>query len=194
MRCESRGRRAGHGWRWGLRSRYSASTPLVAGYSACAAIGGHLPAGQRPLADPRSTGPCHRHDAKPDGWFVGPPTSRGTAPRVDDVCLRHARAPEGGPPVAGVDGDRRVGARGRARDGAVPAADRRGPGPGQGNERKANPTRARYATRTRPCRLVRSRTSFATPAGPGSTRARSVAGPCSPEVDEAEGYRASLLR
>ena len=43
------------------------------------------------------------HDAKPARLVRRPDHPRGTTLRVDDVCLRHGRAPEGRAPVAGVD-------------------------------------------------------------------------------------------
>ena len=74
-----------------------------------------------------SAEPHHRREAA--GLVCRPDHPRGTASRVDDVRLRHPGAPEGRAPVAGVDGRRGIRARGGARDGAVPAADRRGAGP-----------------------------------------------------------------
>ena len=41
------------------------------------------------------------HDAKPDGWFVGPPTHQERRHEWDYVRLRHEGAPEGRPQVAG---------------------------------------------------------------------------------------------
>ena len=65
------------------------------------------------------------HDAKPDGWFVGTPVyieRRGW----EEYAFDTQGAPQARAPDPGMDSGRAVGARRRARDGAVPAANQRG--------------------------------------------------------------------
>ena len=69
------------------------------------------------------------HDAKPDGWFVGPPTYVEDRREWEQYAFDTRERPKAGHRSREWTAVAELRARGRARDGAVPAADPRGTHP-----------------------------------------------------------------